>query len=76
MDRDPQTHRESQSEPNQIAEGLVDGRETFAMRTAHAYRHGHERPNEQRSKSNGRIRTPIGMAAPGIPTFEGPVCCS
>src|SRR5262245_31534797 len=51
MDRDPQTHRESQSEPNQIAEGLVDGRETFALRTAHAYRHGHERTNEQRSKS-------------------------
>src|SRR5262252_8009448 len=50
MDRDPQTHRESQSKPNQIAEGLVDGRKTFALRTAHAYRHDHERPNEQRSK--------------------------
>jgi hypothetical protein len=67
MDRDPQTHREPQSEPYQIAEGLVDGRKTFALRTAHAYRHGHERPNEQRSKSNdqnshahrdGRFRHP------------------
>jgi hypothetical protein len=54
MDRDPQTHRESQSKPNQIAEGLVDGSKTFALRTTHAYRHGHERPNEQRSKSNGQ----------------------
>ena len=54
MDGDPQTHRESQSKPNEIAEGLVDGRKSFALRTAHAYRHGHERSNEQRSKSNGQ----------------------
>src|SRR6266536_2308590 len=58
MDHDPQTHRESQSKPNQIAGGLVDGRKAFALRTTHAYRHSHERPDKQRSKDDGQDSQP------------------
>src|SRR6266545_6784927 len=58
MDHNPQTHRESQSKPNQIGGGLVYGRERFALRTANPYRHGHERADKQRSKNNGQYSQP------------------
>jgi hypothetical protein len=54
MDHDPETHRESESKPNQITRRLVDGRKTFALRAADAQCHGHKRPDEQRSKNDGR----------------------
>src|ERR687887_1540322 len=60
MDHDPQTHGESQSKPNQIAGGLVNGCKAFALRTTHAYRHSHERPDKQRSKDNGQNSQPHG----------------
>src|SRR5207237_5800402 len=54
MYHDPQTHRESQSKPNQIAWGLVYGPNGFALGPANAYNHDHERSDKQRTKSDGQ----------------------
>jgi hypothetical protein len=53
MDQNPQTHRKSESKPNQITRRLVDGRKTLALRAANAHCEGHKRPDEQRSKNEG-----------------------
>src|SRR5262249_8741626 len=58
MDHDPQTHRESESKPDQISRCLVNGRKTFALRTADAHCHDHERPDEECSKNHGQESEP------------------
>ena len=58
MDHDPQTHRESQSEPNQIAEGLVCGPNGVALGAAEVYSHDHERAEKQRAKNDGKYSQP------------------
>jgi hypothetical protein len=71
MDHDPQTHRDSQSEPNQIAGGLVYGPNGFALGAAKAYGYGHERPEKQRTKKIANIRSPSGMVDPCVPGSAG-----
>src|SRR5262245_21471910 len=58
MDHDPQTYRKSQSKPDQIAGGLVERRKGFALGAAHAHDHDHERPDKQRTKSDGQYSQP------------------
>src|SRR5215831_15392999 len=58
MDNDPQANRKSQRKPDEIAGGLVNRRKGFALGAAHAYGHGHERPDEQRTKSHGHYSEP------------------
>jgi hypothetical protein len=74
MDHDPQTYRESQ-QPNQIAGGFVDGRKTFALRTADAHRQGNECPDEQRSKNEANTRSPMGIVTPGDAKLDAVACC-
>jgi hypothetical protein len=73
MDRDPQTHRESQSKPNQIAEvSWTDARLSLCgllTRTVTAT----SAPMNSARRAMARMRTASGMVAPGIPTFEEPV---
>ena len=58
MDHNPETHRESQSNPNQIAGGFVYGTKGFALGAANADRHGHERPDEDRAKKDCQYSQP------------------
>ena len=74
MDHDPQTHRESQSKPNQIAGALVYGPNGFALGAANAYNHGHERPVNSVRRTMANTRSPIGMVDAGVPTLGGPSC--
>src|SRR4029450_13891467 len=90
MEHDPQTHRDSQHEPNQIAGGLVDGPNGFALGAAKAYSYGHERPEKQRTKNDrqysqshrdGRsLRPGVSWTAHGLKLayssfFSGWICC-
>jgi hypothetical protein len=53
VDDDPQSHRETQCQPNEVAGGLVYGPKGLALGRADAHRYCHERTHEQRSENDG-----------------------
>src|SRR5262249_10069900 len=52
VDGDPQSHRETQCQPNEVAGGLVYGPKGLALGSADAHRYCHERTHEQRSEND------------------------
>src|SRR5262245_27865876 len=58
MDHDPQTHRESQRKPNQIAGGLVYSPNGFALRAANTYSDNSKRPDEHHAQKAGHYSHP------------------